>query len=131
MTHHARAEDLPRVPDAAKPPRVRTLEEIRDTVAPPVGGGPQSAAHWFATRIETTDKMVPGSQHLAWLAAQRAITACELAQAAVADTIPGHGGKSHAMELLAVADQYRRIAKTCAERAGVVAPKTDDDTEQN
>jgi hypothetical protein len=123
----ATSSDLPRR-------GVRTLDE-RDTAPvdrtlttlpqPDDPQPPDSAATWLGRRIAVADDHAPAAQHIGWLAAQRAVTACEMAEklAAVGDKA------DKVMQYLAVADQYRQIAAVCADRAGITAPKGPDDKE--
>jgi hypothetical protein len=107
---------------------LRTLEDRHNrspklSMPPPAAEPepPMSAETWLGQRIAVADDFIPGSQHLAWLAAQRAITACERAQQA-ADT----GHLEAVAPYLAAADQYRQIAQVCSERAGLTAPQSPD-----
>jgi hypothetical protein len=124
----ATSSDLPRR-------GVRTLDE-RDTRPPapdPVvdrGGTmpqgdpkpPDSAATWLGRRIAVADDHAPAAQHIGWLAAQRAVTACEMAE-----KLAAVGKADGVSQFLAVADQYRQIAAVCAARGGITAPKGPDD----
>jgi hypothetical protein len=133
----ASSHDQPPITPPGGAARVRTLDDRRLTTpalaaptlsplpevppAPPTG-----AREWLGQRIAVGDDFTPGSQHIGWLAAQRAITACERAQLA-ADL--QHHETAHAY--LQVADQYRQIAHVCAERAGLTAPKGPDDPQEH
>jgi len=120
----ATSSDLPRR-------GVRTLDE-RDTspvdrtlttLPPPDDPAPpDSAATWLGRRIAVADDHAPAAQHIGWLAAQRAVTACEMAE-----KLAAVGKADGVSQFLAVADQYRQIAAVCAARGGITAPKGPDD----
>jgi hypothetical protein len=118
----------PTVPGATA--QLRTLEDRHRntpklaTPAPKPEPEPEptvAAETWLGQRISVADDFLPGSQHLAWLAAQRAVTACERAQRAA-----DRGDFENVSSYLGIADQYRLIAAVCAERAGLTAPKSPD-----
>ena len=99
---------------AGQPPIIPPTPTPAPAPAPPV----LTARDWFAARIAVDPDFAPSAQHIAWLAAQRAIVACEMAQK-FADI----GKAESATAYLAVADQYRQIAVVCAERAGITSPR--------
>lgn len=117
----ASASDLPRT---TLTPATGHVDPVAAPPAPPAPPPPASGdpRDWLTARMPLDDGDHPAATHLGYLALTRCHETLERAHARILAS-PGSEPDAHAVALLGVADQYRKLARTCGQHSmGVLAP---------